>query len=116
MRIYGASGHLSCRVVAMDGGLYYAKVHERGGERVVAVCDAELLGSVLREGDLEFEIREEFYGGMLVDLDTALELIEQGTIVNVVGERIVGALAEREELVKLAVVKIAGVPHLQWIR
>jgi len=100
----------------MDGGLYYAKVHERGGERVVAVCDAELLGSVLREGDLEFEIREEFYGGMLVDLDTALELIERGTIVNVVGERIVGALAEREELVRLAAVKIAGVPHLQWIR
>ncbi|RLE62428.1 MAG: DUF424 domain-containing protein, partial [Thermoprotei archaeon] len=82
---------------------------------IVAICDEDLLGKVLEEKGVRFEVKEDFYRGELVDVERALELVETGTIVNLVGETIVSALAERNDVVKLAVVEIAGVPHVQLI-
>ncbi len=93
----------------------YVKVHKVGKDVIVAVCDEDLLGRVLEEKGVKFEIKEEFYRGELVDVERALELIGTGTIVNLVGETIVSALAERNEVIRLAAVEIAGVPHVQLI-
>ena len=93
----------------------YVKVHKIGKDVIVAVCDEDLLGRVLEEKGIKFEIKEEFYRGELVDIDRALELVGTGTIVNLVGETIVNALAEKNEVIRLAVVEIAGVPHVQLI-
>jgi len=93
----------------------YVKVHKVGKDVIVAICDEDLLGKVLEEKGVRFEVKEDFYRGELVDVERALELVETGTIVNLVGETIVSALAERNDVVKLAVVEIAGVPHVQLI-
>jgi len=99
----------------VDAKKVYVKVHRVGKDIVVAICDEDLLGRVLEEGEVRFEIKEDFYRGELMDVKKALEIIETGTIVNLVGKTIVGALAERNEVVRLAAVEIAGVPHVQLV-
>ena len=82
----------------------------------MATCDANLLGKVLREGKIVFEIREEFYKGLKVSLEEAIDLVEQSTIVNMVGHRIVRRAVEKGLIHPEAVIKISGVPHAQIIK
>ncbi|MCD6458364.1 MAG: DUF424 family protein [Thermoproteales archaeon] len=99
----------------MQSKKVYVKIHRVKGEVIVAICDKNLLGKTIEDKDVKFEIKEEFFRGELVDVEKALELIEQGTVVNVVGEVIVNALAEKNEVIRLAAIEIAGVPHVQII-
>jgi len=82
----------------------------------LATCDADLLGKVLREGKIVFEIREEFYKGLKVNVEEAIDLVEQSTIVNMVGHRIVKKAVEKGLIHPEAVIKISGVPHAQIIK
>ena len=82
----------------------------------MATCDANLLGRVLREGKIVFEIREEFYKGLKVSLEEAIDLVEQSTIVNMVGHRIVRRAVEKGLIHPEAIIKISGVPHAQIIK
>ena len=82
----------------------------------MATCDANLLGKVLREGKIVFEIREEFYKGLKVSLEEAIDLVEQSTIVNMVGHRIVRRAVEKGLIHPGAIIKISGVPHAQIIK
>ena len=86
----------------------------RWGECVLlAICDADLLGKILKQGKISFHIREEFYKGSLVSLEEALDLIQQSTIVNMVGRGIVGTAVKKGLVHPEAVLKIDGVPHAQ---
>lgn len=82
----------------------------------MATCDADLLGKILREGKIVFEIREEFYKGLKVSMEEAIDLIAQSTIVNMVGHRIVKRAVEKGLIHPEAVMKISGVPHAQIIK
>jgi len=82
----------------------------------LATCDANLLGKVLREGKIVFEIREEFYKGLKVSLEEAIDLVEQSTIVNMVGHKIVRKAVEKGLIHPEAIIKISGVPHAQIIK
>ncbi len=97
--------------------MVYVKVHESGSERIVAICDEELLGKTLydEERRLRFHVSEQFYGGDLVRVEEALVEAMNATILNIVGERIVRAAIERNLIHPEAVIKIAGVPHAQAV-
>jgi len=94
----------------------YVKIRKWGGCTLLATCDANLLGRVLREGKIVFEIREEFYKGLKVSLEEAIDLVEQSTIVNMVGHRIVRRAVEKGLIHPEAIIKISGVPHAQIIK
>jgi len=82
----------------------------------LATCDADLLGKVLREGKIVFEIREEFYKGLKMNVEEAIDLVEQSTIVNMVGHQIVRRAVEKGLIHPEAVLKISGIPHAQIIK
>ena len=83
---------------------------------LLATCDAELLGKILREGKIVFEVREEFYKGSKVSLEEAIDLMKQSTIVNMIGRNIVEKAIERGLVHPEAVLKISGVPHAQIVK
>lgn len=83
---------------------------------LLAICDADLLGKTFREGDIVLAVREEFYKGLKVDTDEAVNLISQSTIVNMVGENIVGRAIERGFVHPQAVLKVSGIPHAQIVK
>ncbi len=83
---------------------------------LLATCDAELLGKVLREGKIVFEIREDFYKGTKVSVDEAIDLMKHSTVVNMVGKCIVEKALENGMVHPEAILEISGVPHAQIMK
>ncbi len=83
---------------------------------LLATCDAELVGKVLREGRIVFEVREDFYKGKKVSVDEAIDLMRHSTVVNMVGKCIVEKALEKGMIHPEAILKISGIPHAQIVK
>ena len=83
---------------------------------LLATCDAELVGTVLREGKIVFEVREDFYKGKKVSVDEAIDLMRHSTVVNMVGKCIVEKALEKGMIHPEAILEISGVPHAQIVK
>ena len=94
----------------------YANLRKWGQCVLLATCDAELLGKILREGKIVFEVREEFYKGPKITVEEVIELMKQSTIVNMVGHNVVKKAIEKGFVHPDAVLKISGVPHAQIVK
>jgi hypothetical protein len=94
----------------------YAKLRKCGEHVLLATCDEELLGEILKDGKIVFKIGEEFYKGPKMPVDEAIQLMEECTIVNMVGVNIVQKAIEHGLVHPEAVIKICGVPHAQIIK
>ena len=94
----------------------YVNVRRMGRRVLLAVCDAELLGKVLKDGKIVFEIRRDFYDGLKMSVEEAVDLMEKSTIVNMVGRNIVGKALEKGLIHPDAVLDISGVPHAQIVK
>ena len=87
-----------------------------GNHVLLAACDADLLGRVLREGKIVFEVREEFYKGPKMSVDEAIDLVEKSTVVNIIGNCIVQKAIEKGLIHPEAVLNISGILHAQIIK
>jgi uncharacterized protein len=94
----------------------YVNVKKVGGNVVLAICDSEVLGKTLREGKIVFHVKEEFYKGGLVTVEEAVDMIENSTIVNMVGKCCVEKAIKRGYVHPQAVLKIDGIPHAQIVK
>jgi hypothetical protein len=87
-----------------------------GKNVLLAMCDAEILGKTLREGKIVFCVKEEFYKGARVNIEEALSMIQNSTIVNMVGKNVVKKAIEQGYVHPEAVLNIDGVPHAQIVK
>jgi len=94
----------------------YINVQKIGKHVTLAVCDVEVLGKRLKHGKTIFHISEKFYKGSLVYLDEALDLIQQSSIINMVGCNIVKKAVEKGLVHPEAVMDIDGVLHAQIMK
>ena len=83
---------------------------------LLAICDCEVLGRTLREGKIVFHVRDEFYNGGKVSVEEAVGMIENSTIVNMVGQNCVERAIEKGYVHPEAVLRIEGVPHAQILK
>jgi len=94
----------------------YVNLKKVGGNVLLAVCDCELLGKTLREGKIVFRIKEEFYKGRKATVDEAMGMIDNSTIVNLVGKACVEKAIAKGYVHPDAVLNIEGVPHAQIMK
>ena len=94
----------------------YAKLSKCGEHVLLAACDEELLGTILRDGKIVFKVGEEFYKGPKMPVEEAIELMEESTVVNMVGPNIVKKAIENGLVHPAAVLEICGVPHAQIVK
>jgi hypothetical protein len=87
-----------------------------GRSVLLAICDAEVLGKTLCEGKLVFRVKEEFYRGAKVSVEEAVMMIENSTIVNMVGKNVVKRAIEKGYVHPEAVLNIDGIPHAQIVK
>jgi len=87
-----------------------------GRNVVLAICDAEILGRTLREGKIVFCVKEDFYKGARVSIEEAVSMMENSTIVNMVGRNVVRKAIEKGYVHPDAVLNIEGIPHAQVVR
>ena len=83
---------------------------------MVACCDVEVMGRTFQEGRLKLAPEMRFYGSSVMVLAEALVLLDGADILNLVGEKVVGAAVEKGLVHPDAVIRIAGVPHVQVMR
>ncbi len=107
---------LWCGLVSSSNKLVYVKEHMASGELVVAICDKDLLGKRLVDGDRVFYVDPDFYGGRVVSTKEALRLIDRASIANLVGNNIVYEAIRGGYVHPDAVIEINGVKHAQVIR
>jgi len=87
-----------------------------GHHVLLAACDADLLGRVLRKGKIVFEVREEFYKGPKMSVEEAIDLVEKSTVVNMIGNCIVQKAIEKGLIHPEAVLNISGILHAQIVK
>jgi len=92
------------------------KIHE-AYRKVVAVCDSELLGKCFREGNLQLDVKKDFYDGKEIDEKAAINILHQAdtddATFNFVGKKAIqaGQKAGILSTSKKAIIKIQGIPH-----
>jgi hypothetical protein len=87
-----------------------------GRNVLLAICDVEILGRTLREGKLVFCVKEDFYRGARVNIEEAVSMIEDSTVVNMVGRNVVRKAIEKGYVHPEAVLNIEGIPHAQVVK
>jgi hypothetical protein len=87
-----------------------------GRNVLLCMCDADILGKTLREGKIVFRVKESFYNGRRVAIEEAIDLIEDSTIVNMVGKHVVKKAIDRGFVHPEAVLNIEGIPHAQIVK
>ncbi|MEX2737592.1 MAG: DUF424 domain-containing protein [Candidatus Wukongarchaeota archaeon] len=103
--------------------MVFVKIHKGSDkEAVIAACDADILGETFSDDEkgLCLRISESFYGGNLVSIEKAVEMIQNATNVNLVGKNIVretveAGLASPEAIITIGK-KGREVPHLLILR
>ncbi len=101
--------------------LFYLRVRQTERDYLVTVCDKELLGKTLSEGELELCVNDRFFGGDLVPIEKCLEQLRIATSFNLIGKGIVDAAVEKRMVSELAVMWIdcqanGKVGHVMFIR
>lgn len=94
----------------------YMNLKRVGRNVLLAVCDAEILGRTLCEGKIVFHVKEDFYKGAKVNVEEAVSMIQNSTIVNMIGKNVVKKAIQRGYVHPEAVLSIEGVPHAQIVK
>ena len=94
----------------------YVNLKKDGRNVLLAICDCELLGRTLREGKIVFHVRDEFYNGRKASVEEAIGMINNSTIVNLIGKCCVEKAIAEGYVHPEAVLKIEGIPHAQIVK
>ena len=96
----------------------YMRVIEESGGRIVAACDRELMGKVLREGKIMLDLKKHggFYKGEICTKEELKNALKGATSANLVGEKCVGCAVECGIADRGACIYVQGVAHLQIYR
>ncbi len=92
------------------------KVYTQGRERLVAACDADIVGKTFRSDGLVLQVSESFYHGDDVDEDALVNWLKLATVANLSGETAVGIAVKNGFVDEGCVIRIGGVPHAQMTR
>lgn len=86
--------------------------------KVVAMCDAELLGKRFEDDNTQLEVHEVFYGGKdskIVNEKQALRILKHEALddscFNFIGKNAVNVACKSGLVDKRRVIKIQGIPH-----
>jgi hypothetical protein len=88
---------------------------DTGKGRLVAVCDADLLGETFENGDLSLTVNEEFYEGEPADENRIVDRLAKCSVANIVGTEAVELAVEHGFVDEENVLDIDGTRHAQLL-
>ena len=90
------------------------KTYKRQAGLLVAVCDEELAGETIKQGDLEINISTHFYKGDLVGEEAVLQALKGSFAGNFFGKRAVSVALKAGVVSPENVKKLGDIPHAQF--
>ncbi len=91
---------------------FAVKVVNQKDNRMLNICDAELVGRTVRKSDLEVNITKSYYGDRLIDEKEAESLLRTSSIINMVGKKTIDLSLKLGIGSAKGVKEIEGIPFL----
>jgi len=91
---------------------FSVKVSNYQENAMLNICDAELLGKKIIQDELNIHISESYYGEKLVDKEEAKSLLQNSSIINMVGKEIVSLSIELGIGTESGIKTISDIPFL----
>ena len=91
---------------------FSVKVSEYQKNITLNICDAELLGKAITQGDLNMNISNSYYGGRMVEESEAADLLKKSSIINMVGKKTTSLSIELGIGSESGIKTISGIPFL----
>ncbi len=90
---------------------FWIKIHEKFGNKIVAICDEELIGKEFEFNGIKIKIKEEFYKGILVESSEIEKYLKDFNSLNAFGKNIVEELIKRKIINEKNIIKIGNEKH-----
>lgn len=90
---------------------FSAKITKYEDSQLLNICDLEILGEKLEEGNLRMNIGR-YYEDVVVEETESKKLLEESQIINMCGKNIVRLALEANVGAESGVKRISGVPFL----
>ncbi len=91
---------------------FSVKVSNYQKNTMLNICDVELLGKQLSQDELNIKISESYYGEKLVDKEEAKSLLQNSSIINMVGKKVVSLSIELGIGSESGIKTISDIPFL----
>ena len=91
---------------------FSARVTDYQNNMMLNICDVNLLGKNIVEGELNMNISESYYGEKLIEKEEAKKLLKQSSIINMVGENTISLSIELGIGSENGIKKISNIPFL----
>ena len=91
---------------------FSVKVSYHQKNTMLNICDVELLGKQISQDELNMKISESYYGEKLVDKEEAKSLLQNSSIINMVGKEIVSLSIELGIGTESGIKTISDIPFL----
>ena len=95
-----------------DSKRYALRIIKYQDSTMINMCDVELIGMKLEQGDLVIDISKEYFQQEIIEEFQAERLLRLCSIANLVGERIVGMAVDLKYAKEVSIKRISGVPFL----
>lgn len=102
--------------------MFWANTYTTKQDFVLAVCDEEIIEKELKfkyhekKDAIKVKLSKKFYGGMLIDENIVLKLLNKATIGNLMGKRIVELVEKNGFIIHENIILIDGIPHAQFVK
>lgn len=91
---------------------FSVKISEYQKNKMLNICDFELLGKEIIQNELTMNISKNYYGGQVVDKTEAENLLKNSSIINMVGKDTISLSIELGIGTEKGVRIISGIPFL----
>ena len=91
---------------------FSVKLTDYQKNQMLNICDADLVGKDIQENELKMNISKSYYGEKLVDRAEAQNLLQNSSIINMVGKETISLSISLGIGSENGVKKIDGIPFL----
>ena len=91
---------------------FSVKLSDYQKNQMLNICDADLVGKDIQENELKMNISKSYYGEKLVDRAEAQNLLQNSSIINMVGKETISLSISLGIGSENGVKKIDGIPFL----
>ena len=91
---------------------FSARVTDYQNNIMLNICDVDLLGKNIVDGELSMNISKSYYGEKLIEKDEAAKLLKQSAIINMVGKNTISLSIELGIGSENGIKTISNVPFL----
>jgi len=92
--------------------MFSARLINHNDTRMLNICDADLLGRILNNGDFTLKISEGYYAQKIIEEEEAKELLRGSNNINMVGKEIIALSVNIGIGSQAGVKEIDGIPFL----